>query len=311
MVNITPAEACIAIRVAAASANALIDDTATLDEIHFRSVERWLEERKEADDDWDEEEEVDRTVPPNPMALLASTAKPATLRRFSFTDYLLAWEEGMWLRWAFQRMERRLPQGKVLAPYLEAVEFLRERKRDYGEFVHRRWLEWSKARELTDDEAQHFSEIWNTFVPAYDHAVRDGKHWDTNGIDDHVDDVHVFVLTGDDTQKDPERVVFWQVDFQAVLVPETPITLYGKNGPVVLGGTKVKGFTCPTMPRDIWGKPILPWIKGAAGRQDAAIEKFLSNRQKRYPVPRPYDGPQACSRVWISLPRINASGNFF
>lgn len=130
-----------------------------------------------------------------------------------------------------------------------------------------------------------------------------------SGIHDHVDDVHLFSLGGDPRYKDPECLVFWHDDFRAVVIPEKPIELYDITwGAIVklfpLEGVKASGFIAPPLPRDIWVRPIMPWLKSAIERRDTALSKFASNPDKRFPTTakRERQNGDGLTHIRISLP---------
>ena len=318
--NVAPEEARIVIRAAAAAADVLIDDAANLRELQMRSVLRWLEERERyatacAERDEDDSDELDDVTPPSVLQLLAGTVEPPSSSRYDFNDYLLSWEEGMWLRWAFERMGRRMPSGRRLKPYLEADDVLERQGAVCGRQVSSRWIEWSTGRDLRRDEARALAAIWDTFVPLHNLIECKGPQWATFGIDDHVDDVHLFALTGDEKRGDGSCVVFSHEDFRAVLVPKRHVELYHIDMSLIsevrpLKDMPVSGFVAPAMPSDIWERPFLPWLRRAPERRDIALARFLENPAKRFPTPRPYDGPQPATQVWVDLPCIDAYGMF-
>ena len=190
--ELVPDAACIMVRATAAAADALADETASLRDMEMRSVRCWFSElRKYSDkcieDDKEAFVELDDVRPPSALELWAGTVKSTSSSRFSFKDYLLTWDEGMWLRWAFERMGRRMPSGKRFKPFLEADDFLDRRGAVYGRKVTSRWIEWSAGRDLTPDEAKVLAAIWNKFVPLHNLVERSGPQWATGGIDDHVE----------------------------------------------------------------------------------------------------------------------------
>ena len=318
--DVTPTEARTVVRAAAAAAGALFDDTATLRDLETRSVLHWLAELERcatarAEHDEDDGDELDDSPPPSVQQLLAGTVGPFSSGRFNFNDYLRSWEEGMWLRWAFERMGRRMPYGRCLAPYLDADDFLESRGAVYGREVNFRWIEWSAGRDLNREEAMALAAIWDKFVPLHNVIERKGPQWATHGIDDYVDDVHLFALSGDETHGDRSCAVFCHEEFRAVLIPKRHIDLHHIDWSMnlevrPLKDIPVSGFVTPTKPSDIWERPFLPWLRHAPQRRDIAFARFLDNPSKRYPAPRPYDGPQYATQVWIALPCIDEHGMF-
>ena len=318
--NVAPEEARIVIRAAAAAADVLIDDAANLHELQTRSVLRWLEEQERyatacAERGEDDSDELDDVTRPCVLRLLAGTVGPPSTSRHNFNDYLFSWEEGMWLRWAFERMGRRMPSGRSLKPYLEADDILERQGAVFGRQVSSRWIEWSTGRDLRRDEARALAVIWDRFVPLHNLIECKGPQWATFGIDDHVDDVHLFALTGDEKRGDRSCAVFSHEDFRAVLVPKRRVELHHIDLSLIsevrpLKDVPVSGFVAPAMPSDIWERPFLPWLRSAPERRDIALAHFLGNPAKRFPAPRPYDGPQPATQVWVDLPCIAADGTF-
>jgi hypothetical protein len=157
--------------------------------------------------------------------------------------------------------------------------------------------------------------IWDKFVPLHNSIERKGPQWTTHGIDDHVGDVHLFALSGDERRGDGNYAVFRHEEFRAVLIPQRHVDLhhidFSMNLEVrPLGGTPVSGFVAPVMPSDIWERPFFPWLRAARQRRDISLMHFLNDPAKRFPAPRPYDGPQPATRVWVDLPRIDEDGTF-
>lgn len=311
--SISPQEAREAIKGAATNAKLLVDETSTLSELHCRAIDTWLEDcsefdRKREEGGQDDGEEY-QVAAPDVVASIALDTRAGRVGRFSFNDYLLTWPEGMWHRWARQRMGKPEPRGGSFKPYLEADDFLEERNGKFGRKVAERWLEWSAARALNRDEAHFLSEIWDIFVPAWIKVASKGPHWDTHGIDDHVDDVYLYVLSGDRDRGDGDYIVFWHDHFRAVLIPDRRTKLFDREIQK-LKGAPVSGFVAPVLSSEVWDVPFRPWLCGAPERRDDAIATFLSNPAKRFPAPRPYDGIQPASVVWHRLDCIDEEGLF-
>jgi hypothetical protein len=313
--DVRPEEAHSAVQAAAAALNVAIDENARLWDIQMCAIVPWVQQRERVaavrDDEGEQiDDEQDDIAVPSTLQLMANSVRPRLKGRFNFNDYLLTWEDGMWLRWAFERLKRRMPSGKRLEPYVSVADH----------FAHhydpaRRWIEWSAGRELAHSEATELAKIWDEFVPRHNLIERKGPQWATHGIDDYVDDVHLFALNRDDRRGDRNCVVFRHEDFRAVLVPQRQLKLWKINmgGTLTveaLGGVPVVGFVAPAMPQDIWERPFLRWLRDAPQRRDIALEKFLDNPNKSFPVPRPYDGPQPATHVSISLPRIDDDGTY-
>jgi hypothetical protein len=317
--DVSTSEARIAVRASAAAAEALIDESSKLRDVEMKAALRWLRGREqylraceERGEDGCDEADV---KPPSVLHLLAGTVKPPLSSNFNFNDYLLTFDDGMWLRWAFGRMGRHMPSGKRLKPYFEADDFLERQRAILGRGVASRWIEWSAARDLRADEATTLAEIWNKFVPLHNLIERKGPQSATHGIDDHVDDVHLFALSGDERRGDGWYAVFWHKEFRAVLIPERNVELHHIDWSMIsevrpLGKIPVSGFVSSPMPRDIWERPFLPWLRDAPHQRDIVLARFLNNPTKRYPAPRPYDGHQPATQVWIDLPCIDDDGKF-
>jgi len=317
--DVSTQEAGIVVRASAAAAEALIDETSKLRDVEEKAVLRWLREREQYCRDCEEREDVEYeesdAKPPNALQLIAGTVKSPLSNRFCFKDYLLTWDDGMWLRWAFESMGKRMPAGKSLEPYLDADDFLEHQHSKCGRGIASRWIEWSAGRDLLSEEARKLAEVWNKFVPLHNLVERKGPQWATHGIDDHVDDVHLFALSGDESRGDGWYVVFLHKDFRAVLIPSQKVELHHIDWSMIsegrpLGKIPVSGFITPPMPRDIWDRPFIPWLRNAPKRRDLSFTNFLENQQKRYPAPRPYDGPQPATQIWVNLPSIDEYGTF-
>ncbi len=316
--DVAPAEAAAAVRAAAITANSSLDDNLSLDELQTRTILAWVkayEELRQQAEEADEYYEAEDREPPSFLSLFAATLRPQHTGRFDFNDYLLSLSDGMWLRWAFERLDKRLPTGRKIEPYIEAAQYLEE---DAGcrERVEPLicWIEWSAARELTHREAHHFASIWDEFAPRHNRIERYGPQWATYGIDDHVDDVHVLALRGDERRGDRDRILFVHQDFRVVLVPEKRIDLWGDRewrlnlNP--LKGIAVSGFVTPILRSGDWRIPFRPWLRGSRQRVDQSLHRFLDNPAKRYPVQRAYDGIQPQTCVWCQLPSIDQNGHY-
>jgi len=291
--DLPPADARIAVRSAAAAADVLIDEEATFDAIHQKSVFRWLDEQAKRrqlkdEDDEDYDDDLPELAPPSPVELIARTVELPKSGRYKFNDYLRTWPEGMWLRWACERMGKKLPEGRSLGPYLEADKFLEDRDAKVGRKIHDRWIEWSASRDLSAYEAETLAQVWDQFVPIHNRLESRGDPEPVHGIHDFVDGVHLMCLEGDRRYKDPQCVLFWHNDFRAVLIPQRPIKFHNINMGLIakltpLRDVPVSGFVAPAFPRDIWQRPFLPWLRGAVTRRDAALSAFVNNPTKVYP----------------------------
>ena len=320
--DLPPADARIAVRSAAAAAGVLFDETATFDSIHQKSVFRWLDEqaRRRAlrdEDDEDYDEDLPELAPPSPVELIARTLDAPKAGRYRFSDYLRTWPEGVWLRWAFERLGRKTPDGRRLTPYLEADKYLEERDAKFGRNIHDRWIEWSASRDLSRYEAETLTSVWNSFIGVHNLLESRGDPEPVHGIHDYVDNVHLLSLCGDPRNKNPECLIFWHDDFRAVVIPDKPVTLYSINMGAIaklfpVENVAVSGFVAPAFPRNIWQRPFLPWLKGAEKRRDAALGAFINNPDKRYPTTEkrePQDG-DGLTRVRISLDCPDEHGYF-
>jgi hypothetical protein len=225
-----------------------------------RSVFRWLDEQarrrtlKDEDDD-DYDDDLPALAPPSPVELIARTVEPPSSGRHKFNDYLRTWPEGVWLRWAFERMGKKLPEGRRLGPYLEADKYLEQHDAKFGRKIHDRWIEWSASRDLSAHEAETLAHGWDQFVPIHNRLESRGDPEPVHGIHDVVDGVHLMSLEGDRRYKDPECILFWHDDFRVA----------------------------PAFPGNIWQRPFLPWLKGAATRRDTALAAFVNNPKRVYP----------------------------
>jgi hypothetical protein len=126
---VTLDEARMQIRIAAAAAGALLDETRTLYELQDASLLRWFAEEKRREDNWDEDvhgpyEELEGSAPPSPFAVIAETRKAPAIRQFGFGDYLLTHEEGPRLRWAFKQLGQSMPIKRALQSFKKADDFL-------------------------------------------------------------------------------------------------------------------------------------------------------------------------------------------
>ena len=46
------------------------------------------------------------------------------ISKFTFNQYLLTCDHGMWIRWAFERLDRKMPRRPGLKAYLDARRYL-------------------------------------------------------------------------------------------------------------------------------------------------------------------------------------------
>jgi hypothetical protein len=306
--DVTTKDATALVKDTAARFGVLItDQTKKLGELERQSAIRWLCKRADEDED-----EISDISPPTITRLLAGNIQPRSAGRFTFNDYLLTWNEGMRLRWAFERLGRRMPNGKLLKPYLEADVFLEREDVKYGREIDFRWMEWSVGRDLRLEEANALAKIWDKFVPLYNDLGQHGPQHPTYGIDDHVDDVHLFCLKRDKDRGDRDCVVFLHKDFRAVLIPKKDTRLDPTDGELcLLGAVAVSGFVAAPIPLDIWDKPIQPWLQNASEHRNTALGTFLGAPNKRYPGRRRYNGiPSSPAWVRNSLDCVEEDGCF-
>jgi hypothetical protein len=309
--EVTPEEARLAVRASALAANVLIDDSISLHEISKRSALQWIHEiekyRAEHDDEDGYVDELEQAPPPDIFQIIADPLRPPTISGLSFNDYLLTWDDGMWLRWAFQKMGEPQPSGKRLAPYQKAASHINAK-----ENPALRWIEWSAARELQQDEIEILASIWDRFIHQHNLIERDGPQWAAAGIDDHVDDVYLSTLKRDKNRGDRDCLVFWHKYFRAVLFPTKQVEFCSSVGLTLtlqpIGNVKALGFLAPTITSDVWMVPFHPWLSSAPTRRDERFGNFIHNPQKRFPSQRPYDGPNAAINVAITLSSIDENG---
>jgi hypothetical protein len=252
---------------------------------------------------------------PDPIDQYALKLSPPILGRPNFNNYLLIWEEGMWLRWFYERHENQ-PRlsGKYFHSYFLAASAF-EQKHGRKLAVAKRWIEWSKSRQLHKDEIDILVSVWNKFAPAYNKVFQDGPNWDAHGIDDHVDDVHLFCLLRDKVRGDTDCIVFNHPRFSAVLIPKRSVSLtryhrslFGELCP--LGGIPIDGFVSPRFDHSVQEMPFGQWYEHADQDRELPFQTFLNNPTKRYPAPRPYDGPQNGTCVRVYLPCIEEDGTY-
>lgn len=308
--NIGPAEARIQVRTAAATAGVFFDDKKTLYEIQDDSMQRWFGELKKLEDEWDEEakgqfEEPPDGAPPSPFEMFAASVAAPAIRTFDFNDYLLTWDEGIRLRWAFEQNGQRMPSGRSLGPYGIADKLLEEKGFSSGRQVSKRWIEWGLARELTGDEVYSLGEIWNLFSTAYN-AVEKSQHQAMRG-DDCLDDVHLYVLSGNRKRGDRDRAVFQHDDFRVVLFSRSKVPLFRVDDSLraqveCLDVGAVSGFVAPVLTSDVWERPFMPWISSAAQRRDVSLSSFVARPNKNYPIPREYDAAPPGTLIHLELP---------
>lgn len=329
--NVPLQQARSAVRSAAVAANVAIEENSTVQQLYDKALAVFIEElgKREderarleaAGDEVDDFEDDDSIVGPDiVLEILAQSAPSPALKKFTFNDFLLSTETGMWMRWTFERLGRRMPNGIVLKPYLDAAAALPDvwqRTSTQGpqlERIEELWLTWSGARALTSLEATCLADVWNEFVPRWNQVDRHGPQWLKHGIDDHVDDVHLCGLVGDSTRGDRDKVVFRHKKFRAVLIPTRPKELsygplphqYAELQP--FGQVPVVGFVTPVADQHFWNIPIRPWLREAPAEANAALSRFIGNPDKKFPRPRAYDGTEASACSICALPKIDAHG---
>jgi hypothetical protein len=152
-------------------------------------------------------------------------------------------------------------------------------------------------------------------VPLHNAIDLNGPQWATHGADDHIDDVHLFALNGNTDKGDKNCLVFQHDDFRAVIVPKQNIDLvrfdrtsFGQLQQVQT--YDATGFVGPALNEAACQRQMGRWIKQAPHSRDARLKNFLENPAKRYPVQRPYDGPQPATIVNVDLPRIDEFGMY-
>lgn len=307
--EITPEEARLVIRAAASATNTFLDDSLSLHEMSKRAALRWLRDIGKLRDKHGDEyvEELEQTSPPSVAQVIAGSLRPPKMKNFDFNDYLLTWEEGMWLRWGFENSTGRLPPGTRLDPYLAMCASL---QRDEDPSL--RWIEWSAARELKNDEVTFLCSVWDQFVPKHNLIEAEGPQLAAAGIDDHVDDVHLFTLERNRERGDCDCLVFWHKSFRAVVFPPPKMRFSEFKGLTLalktVGNVAASGFVAPVFESSDWTMPFGPWLQSAPKTRDADFEKFLASPQKRFPSQRPYDGAHAATNVVVALPSIDKYG---
>jgi hypothetical protein len=170
--NKRPEQLRIVLRAATTSAQILTNDRLGLRDLRLRSVIDWFKEIGKVRDNYIEREEDDpkdiEDLPfLGPLELIAETLTLPILRPFNFGHYLLTWDDGMWMRWAFERLGKRMPSDDRLRSYLEADRFLEDQGFTCAGNISQRFIEWSLARKLSQHEVECLVAIWNKFVPLY------------------------------------------------------------------------------------------------------------------------------------------------
>lgn len=311
---VSSVEAIVAIKTAAANICSLSNETEkSVRDIQFEITKKWLRQKTAFEEKQDFDEEFSVRCPDLLKSIAETTSAPA-LARFTFNHYILTWDEGPWLRWAFGRMTKKIPIGKAIAPYLRADDYLESIDAKYGRDVTLRWIEWSQARALHEHEIRELVAVWNTYSLAYN-AVFEGPEHDVHGKSDHVDDVYVYALLGDRAKKDRDKIVLYHDDFRVVLVPDRHIDLVDFKKSAFgrlkqLPDIQIHGFVAPPVPTDIWERPLRPWLQDCGKRQENSLFSFIGNRNRRYPKIERHDLPRAASRAWQQLPCVGEDGEF-
>lgn len=314
--DVDPLEACVVVRVVTECSSVLTESEKSLMDIQTVALLLWLRECEELKSDEDEEgggeilDILGDVLAPSPLRLFAQTCRPPLHTRANFDDYLRSFEEGMWLRWAFERLDRRLPSGKSLLPYLDADDFLETQNGKIGRDICWRWIEWSNSRDLTSSELHSLSQLWDRFAALHNDIEKNGPQWATAGVDDQIDDVHLFAVEGDKSRGDQARIVFAHRDFRAILLLDRTFSPYSGEKLFPVATRVSSGFIVPPRPLDIWERPLLPWVRTASRARDTAFMAFLQNSNKKFPSPRPYDGPQPATEIHVQLSCIDESGFF-
>jgi hypothetical protein len=320
--ELPPREAAIAVRSAASAAAILSDGSASLSELSRAAALCWLKEVEDLRATYDDEGEgsitLDDIRSPDVLELMAGACRPPAVR-FSFNDYLLMFDEGAWHRAAREQLGERLPSGRNFGPYLRADDYLEERGVKEGRRVAERRIEWCHGRDLTSAEVSELTAVWNAYAPLYNLLENTDPYIPAHGIDDRIDDVDVYVLIGDESRGDRQRVIFHHADFLAVLAPQRAQHLYslearGLSRLYPIGRVPVAGFVAPIIRGDIWERPLLlSWLRQALTDRDRSLARFLGNPTKRYPElngRRPIEYGQALAAVKCELPIVDLTGTW-
>lgn len=308
--RVSPREARHILGAVLAASSVVTTDEVSLQDLSLRQALQWVgyeDESEDEDRDSDFLENLDDVLLPSPLDQFALAVQPDGRDQIGFSDYLLTCEDGMWLRWFFERNRHlRRPSGTHFGPYFLAGEAL---EREHGRRIYAaaRWIEWNKSRRLEPNEVDALVEIWNTFAPAHNKVFQDGPQRDTGGVDDHVDDVHPFVLFRDKDRGDSDALIFDHAKFRAVLIAKSqqPLVSFKRS---IFGELcsarrmRFEGFLAPPFGEDLWTGEFRQWYGSAKRTCETAFRRFLQNPDKRYPAPRPYDGPQPGTSVTAQLP---------
>lgn len=317
--ELPPREAAIAVRSAASAAAILTDGSASLSELGRRAALCWLKEiedrRAAYDDDGEDSITLDDIRSPDVLEIMAGVCRPPSAR-FSFNDYLLLFDEGMWHRAARERLGERLPSGRSFGPYLRSDAYLEKRGIKEGRRVAERRIEWCNGRDLSAAEVTELTAVWNTYAPLYNHLENTDPCIPAHGVDDQIDGVDVYVLIGDERRGDRQRIIFQHEDFLAVLVPQRAQQLYslearGLSKLHPIGRAPAAGFVAPIMRSEVWERPLLPWLREAPVERDRSLSGFLASPEKRYPETegrKPIDHGQTLAAVKYELPIVELSG---
>lgn len=306
--NIRPIDARHLIRVMATAVPILTDDSAMIQDLYVKQGLSWVEG---VDDDYEDEDDNDgfgRFDDVYDFGILDQfclSLRPPRFGKLTFNDYMMTWDDGMRLRWLYEVEHNSRPNGSHYQSYFYAAQKLKEKFGLESCGLGERWVEWSSARELAPTEITSLTEIWNKFVPLHNKVYQYGPQWDTHGIDDCVDDVHLFCLRRDNKRGDTDCIVLHHRDFRAVLVPrrQTSVVRFDRSflGELCPLEADVDGFVAPLFDRNASLRPFRQWYRAAAQLRDGSLRCFLENPKKRYPAPRPYDGPQPGAVVMVSL----------
>ena len=85
----------------------LSDKSQTFRSLQTKQTLEWLRQKEEFEEGNDYNEDFG-VLHPDLFRLLAVNYQSPSKIRSTFNDYHLSWEEGAWLRWAFERMNKRV-----------------------------------------------------------------------------------------------------------------------------------------------------------------------------------------------------------
>lgn len=325
--DITPAEALIVVRLVARDFEKIFDNSKTLLEIAwFRPMlhEQYKNYCSDNDLEWANNlENIDSSCG---LRLLAGRVAPPTLPHPSFVDFLMSYEDGMLMRWAFERMGERMPRDNKLELFYLAANYLEKQGiRDHHDSFYRfkdpaiRWFEWSTARDLTTVEMDSLLTIWNQFVQTHNSTIAKGLKWPNPILAKNADSVYVKILARDKDRGDTNLIMFASDHFRAIVTTSCYIDFTGDDASGLnfavldhklkeLKNVDLKGFVAVSITHDVWEQPFIPWLRSAPEKRDACFAKFLSAPESCFPTPYRCDGPRQPYVSCHSLPQIDAEG---